>query len=261
MEKIRGINITRINKSGHWEFLSETLSFFNEIDNIPAALTEKINALAKAVDEEAKYMRLNLKSRLTERIEKADKKRDRLLRGLKKIVDGYRLGPDADKAEAAETIKQRFKDIRAKEQQGYIEESGLLKILTTVLEECCAAELETLGIADYVTALKEANDETNTLMTNRNIEVGSRDIGASVRARTASNAAYKSLIETVNSLIVVEGAEKYMTLTSSMNGMIARYKKTYFSKRNSNDVDGDSVGTATPSSPDSNDTSAEPAVP
>lgn len=117
--------------------------------------------------------------------------------------------PIADMAQAAKVLAQHIKDYKINTAGQLDKETGLLVNFITDLEDKYSAQVAKLGLTEFVTNLKEANERVRMLTLQRTNEKMGVTVGALKAARTASDDAYRALVKMVNALALVYGEKDY----------------------------------------------------
>ena len=162
---------------------------------------------------------------MTDDIAKADIDRDALYAGYKKAVEAFLAMPIADMAQAAKVLAQHIKDYKINTAGQLDKETGLLVNFITDLEDKYSAQVAKLGLTEFVTNLKEANERVRMLTLQRTNEKMGVTVGALKAARTASDDAYRALVKMVNALALVYGEKDYTAFIDYANTEITHYKR------------------------------------
>lgn len=231
MAEIKNIDLTRMNNGAHFAFVSNTYAKASNIAKIKEKATAALDSLKTAVAAEDEALKISQKSLLTDEITAADRKRDTLYSAYRKLVKGSLYSPLDDQAEAAKVLYQNLKDYGIDPQMQLDKETGLMTNLIGDLTGKYSSQVATLGLSSYISALNVANGEVNTLIMQRADERGVQVAGALRTARTATDAAYKTLIKTVNALLLLEYDESYDDFVNYMNEEIDRNKQQVLAKK------------------------------
>lgn len=168
---------------------------------------------------------------MTDDIAKADIDRDALYAGYKKAVEAFLAMPIADMAQAAKVLAQHIKDYKINTAGQLDKETGLLVNFITDLEDKYSAQVAKLGLTEFVTNLKEANERVRMLTLQRTNEKMGVTVGALKAARTASDDAYCALVKMVNALALVYGEKDYTAFIDYANTEITHYKREVLNQK------------------------------
>jgi len=152
-------------------FIANTLELFNthKIEAIAAQQTQ-LQALQRQM---AQSFQIDTGSAKTDDLKELDKKRDDAIRGITQVVSGYTLHPTEAKSKAGEallrSIRKYATDII---RLSYQEETAVINNLIDnwTNDATLATAITTLGLADWQTALDQANQEFDTVYVARSQE-------------------------------------------------------------------------------------------
>lgn len=225
MKEINDINIQRMNNGAHFTFVSNILTRAEADTTVKAKASELVSNFKAAVTAEDEALKISQKSLLTDDIAKADSDRDALYAGYKKAVEGFLAIPVEDMSQAAKVLSQHIKDYKINTADQLDKETGLLVNFISDLENKYSSQVSTLGLAAFVTNMKEANEHVRTLTLQRTNEKMGVTVGALKTARTASDNAYRALVKMVNALALVFGEKDYTAFIDYVNTEITHYKR------------------------------------
>lgn len=233
MKEINDINIQRMNNGAHFTFVSNILTRAEADTTVKAKASELVSNFKAAVAAEDEALKISQKSLLTDDIAKADSDRDALYAGYKKAVEGFLAIPVEDMSQAAKVLSQHIKDYKINTADQLDKETGLLVNFISDLENKYSSQVSTLGLAAFVTNMKEANERVRTLTLQRTNEKMGVSVGALKTARTASDNAYRALVKMVNALALVYGEKDYTAFIDYVNTEITHYKREVLGQKSS----------------------------
>lgn len=225
MKEINDINIQRMNNGAHFTFVSNILTRAEADTTVKAKASELVSNFKAAVAAEDEALKISQKSLLTDDIAKADSDRDALYAGYKKAVEGFLAIPVENMSQAAKVLSQHIKDYKINTADQLDKETGLLVNFISDLENKYSSQVTTLGLAAFVTNMKDANECVRTLTLQRTNEKMGVTVGALKTARTASDNAYRALVKMVNALALVYGEKDYTAFIDYVNTEITHYKR------------------------------------
>lgn len=225
MKEINDINIQRMNNGAHFTFVSNILTRAEADTTVKAKASELVSNFKAAVAAEDEALKISQKSLLTDDIAKADSDRDALYAGYKKAVEGFLAIPVEDMSQAAKVLSQHIKDYKINTADQLDKETGLLVNFISDLENKYSSQVSTLGLAAFVTNMKDTNERVRTLTLQRTNEKMGVTVGALKTARTASDNAYRALVKMVNALALVFGEKDYTAFIDYVNTEITHYKR------------------------------------
>ena len=225
MKQIKGFDIGHLNNGAHFLFVANAHKRAIADAAVKDKVANELQMLERAVQEEDRILVTSQKSLLSDDIREADRKRDNIYRAIVKAVNAYMLFPNKETVEAAKVVKQLLKDYDIKITMQLDRETGLLLNLISDFENKYQTEIAKLGLTHTIIELKNVNDKLRGITEDRLHAKALVIIGNLKRARTASDEAYRTLVQKVNALAVVEGDAVYSTFIDQMNTEIKHYKE------------------------------------
>ena len=143
---------------------------------------------------------------------KIDRQRVRTWREMRAFVRASMAFPDEKVAEVARRAADLFKAYGNMPQKSETGRSGRMKNLTDTLRNLGAEALEKARLTPFLEKLEQER---------RAMARGARVKGLLRAKRMATDAAYHTLVETVNALILVNGEAPYQAFTASLAGEIS----------------------------------------
>lgn len=248
MKEINDINIQRMNNGAHFTFVSNILTRAEADTTVKAKASELVSNFKAAVAAEDEALKISQKSLLTDDIAKADSDRDALYAGYKKAVEGFLAIPVEDMSQAAKVLSQHIKDYKINTAEQLDKETGLLVNFISDLESKYSSQVSTLGLAAFVTNMKDANERVRTLTLQRTNEKMGVTVGALKTARTASDNAYRALVKMVNALALVFDEKDYTAFIDYVNTEITHYKREVIGQKTTASTTSSSSSATTPDS-------------
>jgi hypothetical protein len=231
MIKIKEVNTQRMNNGAHFTFAGLILARAQADTAVTAKAAKLVTNLKIAIEAEDEALKISQKSLLTDDIAKSDNDRDALYAGYKKTVKAFASMPVEDMAEAAKILAQHIKDYKIDIESQLDKETGLLVNFIKDLEEKYSSQIKTLGLTEYVTKMKDANERVREYTLQRTNEKMSVVVGAMKTARSATDEAYNALVEMVNALALVFGETDYTSFIDYVNAEITHYKREVLNQK------------------------------
>lgn len=154
----------------------------------------------------------------------ADTERDQAWRGCNAYVKAMTLHPLADTRAIAEEAKAMFDKYGDPTDKPQTEESGILHNLLQDLHALSDEKRTALALDVWINNLEEKEEAFLAAVKERTTEEATRIVGIVKQSRLATEAAYGSLVETVNALVLLEGEADYATFIDHVNVLIDRQK-------------------------------------
>jgi hypothetical protein len=152
---------------------------------------------------------------------KIDRQRVRTWREMRAFVRASMAFPDEKVAEVARRAADLFKAYGNMPQKSETGRSGRMKNLTDTLRNLGAEALEKARLTPFLEKLEQENEVHFAATERRAMARGARVKGLLRAKRMATDAAYHTLVETVNALILVNGEAPYQAFTASLTGEIS----------------------------------------
>ena len=132
--------------------------------------------------------------------------------------------PTAEVAANAAEAKSLFDKYGDPTKLAQTEESGVLHNLLQDLEAFDSSKRTLLNLDVWITDLKTKEEAFLAAAAERTEADAARQVGIVKETRTAAEAAYRSLVDTVNALAMINGDTDYATFIDHVNAMIERQK-------------------------------------
>ena len=226
MKKITTINLTRLRTEEDFGFLKLVLA---ETENLPAEetpsiLTAAVNSFETAFNAFDAALKASATNPATASATDADVERDQSWRGINAYVKAMCSHPTDDVASAATEAKSLFDKYGDPTSLAQTEESGVLHNLLQDLETFDSAKRTSLALDVWIADLKTKEEAFLAAAARRMEADAARQVGIVKETRTAAEAAYRSLVDTVNALAMINGDAEYATFIEHVNAVIERQK-------------------------------------
>lgn len=154
-------------------------------------------------------LQLSQKSEQTKEIEAQDKVCADNYYAYKQMVKTLLGVATGNQLTAAEKLDQHMKDYKIDPDYDLHKECGMMYNFTGALTTKYIAEVAPLNLTTIVETMKTANDKVTELLIKRDNANAARVAGETKAACTACETAYKSFIERLNALSIVDGDHDY----------------------------------------------------
>ena len=226
MKKITTINLTRLRTEEDFGFLKLVLA---ETENLPAEetpsiLTAAVNSFETAFNAFDAALKASATNPATASATDADVERDQSWRGINAYVKAMCNHPTDDVASAATEAKSLFDKYGDPTSLAQTEESGVLHNLLQDLEAFDSAKRTSLALDVWIADLKTKEEAFLAAAARRMEADAARQVGIVKETRTAAEAAYRSLVDTVNALAMINGDADYATFIEHVNAVVERQR-------------------------------------
>ena len=154
----------------------------------------------------------------------ADNLRDAAWRGANAYVKAMIAHPTEAASSAAVEVKSLFDKYGDPTSLSQTEESGVLHNLIQDLKALDSNKLTAAAFSPWLTNMETREENYLTSAQVRTEEEASRITGIVKQSRLAAEGAYRSLVEMVNALCLVNGEAPYATFIDHVNVLIDRQK-------------------------------------
>ena len=230
MKQIEPIKLGIMSNGSHFLFITDTVGLATADAKVKTKVTAELTALQTALKAEDDALALSKANLLSKEIKAIDAERDKHYKALRKAITFFLNHPDAQLVKAAARLEQLLKDYNINPAMQLDRETGLLLNLIGDLETKSAADVTALALTPVVQAMKQANDKLREVTRARANDRAVQIVGQLKQAQHASDEAYRTLIQKVNALAVVEGEADYADFISKMNEQVKHYKQEVLPK-------------------------------
>ena len=235
MKEINGIDLAHMKSGSHFLFITDTVGLATADAKVKTKVTAELTALQTALKAEDDALALSKANLLSGEIKTLDTERDKHYKALRKAIKFFLNHPDAELVKAAQRLERLLKDYNIDPKMQLDRETGLLLNLISDLETKSAADVTALALTPVVQAMKQANDKLREVTRARANDRAVQIVGQLKQAQHASDEAYRTLVQKVNALAVVEGEADYADFISKMNEQVKHYKQEVLPKAKKKD--------------------------
>jgi hypothetical protein len=191
----------------------------------PAALkiVALFNAWLALYAQEDDALKKIMKSVFTEDLHVADHVRDEVYSGMAEANRSALKHFRAEVKVAAKRLKIVFDTYGNVARLPLNEETAAIYNLLQELNGNYASDVATVGIGDWVQELEAQNNAFEHLYKERYDETALRTDLVMKDVRTQIDAAYRTIIERIDALCVIEGSEIYTTFIKRLNAVVEKY--------------------------------------
>ena len=201
-----------------------TPSEISQLSATNPVLEAKVNDFTTAVDAFDNALKASSTNPATATATATDDARDASWRGANNYVTAMCAHPTAEVAANAAEAKSLFDKYGDPTKLAQTEESGVLHNLLQDLEALDSSKRTALNLDVWITDLKTKENAFLAAAAQRTEADAARQVGIVKETRTAAEAAYRSLVDTVNALAMINGDAEYATFIDHVNTMIERQK-------------------------------------
>ena len=227
MKQIEPIKLGIMSNGSHFLFITDAVGLATADAKVKTKVTAELTALQTALKAEDDALALSKANLLSKEIKAIDAERDKHYKALRKAIKFFLSHPDAELVKAAARLEQLLKDYNINPAMQLDRETVNL---ISDLETKSAADVTALSLTPVVQAMKQANDKLREVTRARANDRAVQIVGQLKQAQHASDEAYRTLVQKVNALAVVEGEADYADFISKMNEQVKHYKQEVLPK-------------------------------
>jgi hypothetical protein len=221
--KILTVRASKLRNEEHFQFQTEFKGLVEQQTPLSLNIETAWADYLPVFNNEAAVVDAIRKSSFTPKIADADHNRDRLFSGLKNTVKGALNHFNPAVREAAQRVMIVLDNFEGINEKSLDSQTAALTSLITDLTTVYAADVATLGIGDWVTELESANNAFVALTQERYSEEAAKPQFNMKTARTETDAAYRTIIERIDALIIVNGPAAYETFVAELNERVESF--------------------------------------
>ena len=239
MKKILTLNIKQLRTEESFGYLKQVVT---ETTNLPrggeeerpgelsamsaagSVLATKVDEFTASVNTFDDALKASATNPATATATAADDARDASWRGGNNYLTAMCAHPDAEVSAVAAEVKSLFDKYGDPTKLAQTEESGILHNLLQDLEALDAGKRTSVAFDIWLNDLKAKEEAFLDAAARRTEADAARQVGIVKETRTTAETAYRSLVDTVNALAMINGDAEYATFIDHVNTMIERQK-------------------------------------
>lgn len=229
--KTSRISLRNLHNEEHFQFHSDFKNAVVQYGADALDILEPFHAYTAYYNQEQESLQLIRKSANTEKLAKTDMDRDNIFRGFADAVKSGLNHFDGNKQAAAGRIQILLDQYGNVARKPYDEETAALTKLVTEMNTTYQNDISLLALADWVQELDAQNKAFDMLMKARYSEGASQTELRMVTVRVDVDAAYKSILDRLDALMLLNGASKYEAFVKELNERVNKYSKTLSMRR------------------------------
>lgn len=223
---IDAFQIELLTQGASFQFQQDTLARAEKVKAIMGLMGVEMNEWHAAFEVFDEKLKLSQKSLTSDEIKKADDERDAAYRQYRKGVKAFLDFPIAEKAEAAKILWQHLKDYNIQTTWELTRQTGMTGNLLQDIRAKYGKQVAALGMEPVLEVLAQSNEKVQSLIQQRNDEKAGRIVGETRAARRESERMYRSFVEVLNALSLVNGPADFSDFIDQVNAEIHRLKLT-----------------------------------
>jgi hypothetical protein len=227
--KIAAVKVSALRNNAHFQFHTEFRELVTKENPQTLDVKTLFDAYLPLYEREDTALKKITKSALTQKIHDADKERDEVFVGFCALIRGHcrHFSPELRALAApVQIVLDTYGHIASLPLN---EQSSAIYNLVQELSLPKYQDARTnFGLTIWLNKLKTTNEAYEALVRERFNEDASKTDIVLREARNEIDKVYRSIIERINAIIIVNGPEKYENFVKTMNVIIAKYTSTSF---------------------------------
>lgn len=228
-----------LHNAEHYQFMVETKASIDAYTAEALGITSFVSKFAEALARENAALKVEKGSALSENAQKSDISRDRIWKSSDYRIKSALLSPLPDEVESAIVIKRIFDiygDIR--KHPNNKESAEMSNLVEDLLKPENAIHLKNVNLHRIIQEMKKQNDKYISIVSDRNVEVTSRDSGNVKAVRLEVDPVYDEIVETINATITLKLARPEVAkFVEEHNQRIKVYETTLHARETINKKD------------------------
>lgn len=203
---------------------TETPSVVSVLSTVDSVLKTKVDEFITSYDAFDDALKASSTNPATATATATDNARDAAWRGANNYLTAMCDHPTAEVAANAAEAKSLFDKYGDPTKLAQTEGSGILHNLLQDLEAFDSTKRTSLALDVWIADLQTKEEAFLAAAAERTEADAARQVGIVKTTRTAAEAAYRSLVDTLNALAMINGDTAYATFIDHVNAMIERQK-------------------------------------
>ncbi len=222
--KIQSLSTHNMRNDAHFQFHTEFRDLVVQHNPLTLKVKPQFDGYLPLYNREDEALKKIVKSEFTAKIHEADKARDEIYLGMAETVTATLRHFNPNVRQAAERLKILFDTYGNVANKPLNEETSAIYNILQELKGKYTADVASVGLTQWVAELETRNQTFEGLVKERFDETAARTTDIVMKqARAQLDEVYKTIVERVNALAIVEGVAAYEAFIKTMNAVIAKY--------------------------------------
>ncbi|MCL2101233.1 MAG: DUF6261 family protein [Fibromonadales bacterium] len=221
--KIGKINSNNMRNDSHFQFHTEFKDLVAKSGAEALKIGQQFQSYIPLYDRVDIALKKINKSVLTEQIQEADKARDEIWEGIINMNAAALKHFSPETREAAKRLKIVFDTYGNIARKPLNEQTSATYNILQELEGKYTGDVAVVGIQQWVAELKARNNAFGDLVKERFDESALKTDIVLRDARRELDGVYRTIVERINALVIVEGAAAYEAFIRTLNVIVKKY--------------------------------------
>jgi hypothetical protein len=229
---IKVINSNQLRNNEHFQFCTEFYDLVRKENPAILQIIDQFDDFDTHYWNEDKALQKIAKSATTDQINKYDKDfRDPTCRGLVATNRAAINHFDPEVVMAAKRLKVIFDTFGNITKLPLNEETSAIYNLVQEIKKNNAADMQKVGLTEWVNALDAQNKEFDKLVKSRNDESAAQTELKMKQMRIETDKSYQTIITRIMAFITIEGEDVYVSFVRKLNSFIDKYNNAIAQRR------------------------------
>jgi len=221
--KISKISPAHLRNNEHFQFHTDFKELVTKHGAGALKILAQFDVYLTLYDTEDEGIKKINKSAITAEIHAADKARDEIWSGMKKMNTAALKHFDPEIQKAAQRLKILFDTYGNVSALPLNEQTSAVYNVLQDLQGKYAADVAAVGIGQWVTELQERNEAFKALRKDRFDEAALKSDVVLREARLALDEAYRVIVERLGAMVVMEGEAEFAPFIRDLNLIVDEY--------------------------------------
>jgi hypothetical protein len=236
--EIENIKLLSLRNEEHYQFHTEFSSLVEEFQPAHLGVEAIFPEYGTKLLLIGQVLSIIHASHHTRKLAESDEIRDNTYQGFKDSVKSFFNHFLLEKREAASRLFLVIENFGNPTLLPYEQETATLTALLSELNGNSAADVQLLGLGDWVTELAANNAGFNQLMQTRVVDNADKPNVNLKETRRAVDELYQNMVKRINALIVVNGEASYAVFVNRLNELIEQYEQLLAIRKGRNEKGG-----------------------
>jgi hypothetical protein len=224
-DQMQGIQMHRLDNPTHYQLIRTTVDRAQSDAVVMRLVGEAVDALEEALRREEEVLKTVQKSPLTASIKAVNGQRNQTYRFIRGTVRISLKNPAPGKRASAQRLMAVVKRYSIRVDDPYDRKTALMENLLNDLQRDYVEEVHELSLEEALTNLRTQNNRFYQLLNERTASQIDKQVGATRRARIASDRCFADLRHRINAQALLGNGEALASFITFMNLEITRLKQ------------------------------------
>ena len=223
--EIDSLELAALRNNEHADFCNAVIDEIKACPAVKEKIDTEFDEFGQLHTDEDTALKEIAASLFTKQLAELDFNRDRIFRGMRKVVFGYLDFPTEKVSMAAGQLQVVFNDFGDIDTMPYSDETVAAANLYDVLTGAQAVNAALIHLTEWTVVFKTALDDFEALRGTRRDEGAEKSNINLKLTRKAMDGLYRKMMKKVNALVLVNGPTEYTAFINKLNIIISEYQQ------------------------------------